>query len=82
MQYIKRLQKALAARGKIYKINTNQFYSNDQKRFILSYRVTEKQVIEKPDGQKVAKDIELIKTCSVPELLKWFAKEWNELNES
>jgi hypothetical protein len=81
MGQVKRLQRALSQKGILYKINTNQFYSAEQQRFITSYRVTEKRIVEKPDGRIAAKDVELLKTCSVPELVKWFAGQWEKSNE-
>lgn len=68
---INKLQKALIQRGYIYKLNTYQFYSEQQNRLITGYRITEKQ------GKK---DVKLLKTCSQVEVLKWFAEKWREIN--
>lgn len=70
-QTINKLQKALLQKGYIYKINTYQFYSEQQNRLITGYRITEKQ------GKK---DVELLKSCSQVEVLKWFAEKWREIN--
>lgn len=69
-QTINKLQKALLYKGYIYKINTYQFYSEQQNRLITGYRITEKQ--EK-------KDVELLNTCSQVEMLKWFVEKWDEV---
>lgn len=70
---INKLQSALIAKGYIYKINTYQFYSDQQNRMITGYRITKKQ------GKK---DAELLNSCSQAEVLKWFAEEWNEVKEN
>lgn len=70
-QTINKLQKALLHKGCIYKIGTYQFYSEQQNRLITGYRITEKQ------GKK---DVELLKSCSQVEVLKWFAEKWREIN--
>lgn len=67
---INKLQSALIAKGYIYKINTFQFYSEQQNRMITGYRITEKQ------GKK---DVELLNSCSQVEVLKWFAEKWKEV---
>lgn len=72
-QTINKLQKALLHKGYIYKLNTYQFYSEQQNRLITGYRITEKQ------GKK---DIELLNSCSQVEVLKWFADKWKEVKES
>lgn len=66
-----KLQKALMQRGYIYKLNTYQFYSEQQNRLITGYKITEKQ------GKK---DVELLNTCSQVEVLRWFAEKWKEVN--
>lgn len=70
---INKLQSALIAKGYIYKINTFQFYSDQQNRMITGYRITEKQ------GKK---DVELLNSCSQVEVLKWFVWKWNEVKEN
>lgn len=67
---INKLQSALIAKGYIYKINTCQFFSDQQNRMITGYRITEKQ------GKK---DVELLNSCSQVEVLKWFAEKWKEV---
>lgn len=80
-QTTKKLQKALLTKGIIYKINTYQFYSEEQNRFITGYRITEKQSYEKKNGEMSVKDVELLNTCSQVEVLQWFAEEWRKVNE-
>lgn len=70
---INKLQKALIHRGYIYKLNTYQFYSEQQNRLITGYRITEKQA---------KKDVELLNSCSQVEVLKWFAGKWKEVREN
>ena len=70
-QTINKLQKALLHKGYIYKINTYQFYSEQQNRLITGYRITEKQ------GKK---DVGLLNSCSQVEVLKWFVVKWEEVN--
>lgn len=78
MRTTKSLQRALAGKGMIYKIGTYQFYSVNKKMFVTGYRVTEKQAYEK-NGEMSVKDVELVKTYSQVDLLKWFADEWEKV---
>lgn len=79
---INKLQKALIQRGYIYKINTYQFYSEQQNRMITGYRITQKQPYRKKNGEMSAKDVELLNSCSQVEVLKWFVSKWNEVKEN
>ncbi len=81
-QAIHKLQSALIAKGYIYKINTYQFYSEQQNRIITGYRITEKQPYRKKNGEMSAKDVELMNSCSQVEVLKWFVGKWNEVREN
>lgn len=81
-QTTKKLQKALLTKGIIYKINTYQFYSEEQRRFITGYSVTEKQAYEKKNGEMSVKDVELLNTCSQVEVLQWFVEEWRKVSEN
>ncbi len=72
---INKLQKALIQRGYIYKINTYQFFSDQQNRMITGYRITEKQLYRKKNGEMSEKDVELLNSCSQVEVLKWFVGE-------
>lgn len=77
---IRKLQTALIQKGKIYKINTYQFFSVEQNRMITGYSVTEKQEYKKKNGDIGVHDVELLNTCSQIEMLKWFAEEWEKTN--
>ncbi len=61
---INKLQSALIAKGYIYKINTYQFYSEQQHRMINGYRITQKQPYLKKNGEMSAEDSELLNSCS------------------
>ena len=78
---INKLQSALITKGYIYKINTYQFYSDQQNRMITGYRITEKQPYRKKNGEMSAKDAELLNSCSQVEVLKWFVGKWNEVKK-
>lgn len=80
-QTTNKLQKALIQRGYIYKINTYQFYSEQQNRMITGYRITQKQPYQKKNGEMSEKDVELFNSCSQVEVLKWFVEEWERINE-
>lgn len=67
---LKQLQTAIIKKGIVIKIDSNQFYSEDQKRCITSYRVL--TPISKYNKSKDAweiKDLEILKTSSVPEVI-------------
>lgn len=78
---INKLQSALITKGYIYKINTYQFYSDQQNRMITGYRITQKQPCRKKNGEMSVKDVELLNNCSKVEVLKWFVGKWNEVKE-
>lgn len=78
---IHKLQSALIAKGYIYKINTYQFYSDQQHRMITGYRITQKQPYRKKNGEMSKKDVKLMNSCSQVEVLKWFVKEWEKKEE-
>lgn len=80
-QQTAKLQKALITKGKIYRINTHQFYSEEQDRMITGYRVTERITVKNPKGEVKSKEIERLHTYSPVELLKWFAEEWRNVDE-
>lgn len=76
---INKLQKALIQRGYIYKINTYQFFSDQQNRMITGYRITQKQPYRKKNEEMSEKDVELLNSCSQVEVLKWFVGKWEEV---
>ena len=79
---INKLQSALIGKGYIYKINTFQFYSDQQNRMITGYRITQKQTYRKKNGEMSEKDVELLNSCSQVEVLKWFVEKWNEVRKN
>lgn len=79
---INKLKSALIAKGYIYKINTFQFYSEQQNRMITGYRITQKQPYRKKNGEMSDKDVELLNSCSQVEVLKWFVEKWKEVREN
>lgn len=76
---INKLQSTLIAKGYICKINTFQFYSDQQNRMITGYCITQKQPYKKKNGEMSVKDVELLNSCSQVEVLKWFVEKWNEV---
>lgn len=79
---INKLQSVLIAKGYIYKINTYQFFSEQQNRMIKGYRITQKQTYRKKNGEMSEKDVELLNSCSQVEVLKWFVEKWKEVREN
>lgn len=67
---MKKLQKALICAGKRVKINTNQFYSEEQGRMITCYSVILPEWSVKRNKMV---DRELLKTCSTVEVVKFLA---------
>lgn len=67
---MKKLQTAIIKSGLIIKVNTNQFYSEEQARVINVYRVCTPVIYfsEKYHEWKEA-DYEIIKTCSMPDVI-------------
>ena len=67
---IGKLQTAILSAGGMVKINTHQFYSEEQNRMVTSYSVA-------GPGWSQAKrkkvDRELLKTCSTVEVVKFLA---------
>ncbi|RKI90454.1 hypothetical protein D7V94_13570 [Parablautia intestinalis] len=78
---INKLQSALIAKGYIYKINTYQFYRDQQNRMITGYRITEKRQYRKKNGEMSVKDVELLNSCSQVEVLKVVCGEMGEKEE-
>ena len=64
-----KLQKALKTKGMIICINTNQFYSKEQNRFITMYIV------------KQNKDL-LIKTASQIQVVRTLQQIWEEVKDN
>ena len=81
-QTTKKLQKALLTKGIIYKINTYQFYSEEQQRLITGYSITQKQPYKKKNGELSSKNVELLNTCSQIEVLRWFVEQWEKVKNT
>ena len=67
---MKKLQTAIVKTGLVIKINTNQFYSDDQKRMITTYRIcTPISYFSESYQEWKMMDYEILKTCSMPEVI-------------
>lgn len=67
---MKKLQTAIVKNGLVIKVNSNQFYSDEQKRMITSYRIcTPVAYYERKSGKWKQKDYEILKTCSMPDII-------------
>jgi hypothetical protein len=80
---MKKLQNAILHKGMIIKINTNQFFSEEQERMIISYRVYTPVLCYSRMKGYYTTDYEILKTCSVSEVVFCLfdiykaVKEWN-----
>lgn len=80
---LKKLQTALVKSGVIVKINQTQFYSADQQRMITQYHVilpTEEYNEEKE--KNIVKNTEILKTCSVPEVINCLLSMYRQVNSA
>lgn len=67
---MKKLQTAIVKTGLVIKINSYQFYSDDQKRMITSYSIcTSITYYESKKEEWKITDFEILKTCSMPEVI-------------
>ena len=67
---MKKLQTAIVNTGFVIKINTNQFYSDDQKRMITSYRIcTPITYFSERYQEWKTTDYEILKTCSMVDIV-------------
>lgn len=69
-QTMRKLQTAIVNVGQVVKINTHQFYSEEQGRMITSYSVV---VPMWSEFREKMVDHELLKTCSTVEVVKFLA---------
>lgn len=76
-----KLQTALSLKGRIIRINTYQFYSEEQKRFIVGYSLVEKTLQMNKAGKMILKDKELLNTCSQIEIVKYLAEKYKNICE-
>lgn len=84
MNYLRtarQIQTGLIHKGIRYRLNTSQFFSEEQNRMITVYSVTEKQAYKKKNGEMSMKDVQLLRTCSQVDVLKWFAAEWERVKD-
>ena len=75
-QLIRKLQTAILNKGVKVKVNTHQFFSNEQNRMMTSYTVTERKW---SDEKRRITDQMVLKTCSTVEVVKFLAKMLEEL---
>ena len=67
---MKKLQTAIVKAGLVIKINTHQFYSDDQNRMITSYSIcTPVSYFSERKQDWKNMDFEILKTCSMPEII-------------
>ena len=67
---MKKLQTTIVKAGFVVKINTNQFYSGDQKRMITSYRIcTPITYFSERYQEWKTMDFEILKTCSMIDIV-------------
>lgn len=67
---MKKLQTAIIKAGLVVKINTNQFYSDEQKRMITSYRIcTPITYFSERYQEWKTMDFEILKTCSMIDIV-------------
>lgn len=76
---IKKLQTAFSQKDYIIRINTYQFYSEEQKRFITCYSLVHKEWQKNKTGKMVLKDRNLLNTCSQIEIVKYLAENYKKL---
>lgn len=67
---MRKLQTAILCFGRVVKINTRQFHSEEQNRMVTSYSVT---VPAWSEREKKMVDKELLKTCSTVEVVRFLA---------
>ena len=66
---MKKLQTAIIKTGIVIKVNTNQFFSDEQNRVITSYRVVTPIYYQNGKGEWKTTDYEILKTCSMPDVI-------------
>lgn len=66
----KKLQTAILQTGLVVKINTYQFYSQEQKRMISKYQITTPVSRQNSVGEWKHTDYEILSTCSVIEVVE------------
>lgn len=67
---MKKLQTAIVGTGLVIKINSNQFFSAEQKRMITSYQIaTPVTMWSEKKIEWVTRDYEILKSCSLAEII-------------
>ena len=67
---MKKLQTAIVKTGLVIKINSSQFYSDDQKRMITFYRIcTPVTYYSVRKAEWRLQDYEILNTCSITEII-------------
>ena len=79
---MRKLQTAIIKNGLVVKINTDQFYSADQKRMITGYRlITPYLHYSKKYGEYKISDFEILHTYSVVELIFCLLDIYRQMQE-
>lgn len=66
----KKLQTAILQTGLVVKVNTYQFYSQEQKRMISKYQITTPVFRQNSAGEWKDMDYEILSTCSAVEVVE------------
>lgn len=75
----KKLQTAILYTGLVVKINTYQFYSQEQKRMISKYQITTPVFRQNRVGEWKYMDYEILSTCSAVEFVECLNEIYNEV---
>lgn len=67
---IKKLQTAILHTGLVVKVNTYQFYSQEQKRMISKYQIMTPAYQPTRSGEWKDRDYEILSTCSMVEVVE------------
>lgn len=70
---MKKLQKAITSKGLVIKINTSQFYSEDQRRIITVYSLITPTWQKCRDETMKMKDYEILRTASMIDIVNCLA---------
>ena len=70
---ISKLQTAILGQGRAIRMNTFQFYSAEKRCMISTNILIEKQLVKNRKGEMVMKDVEIYKSVSMPDIVKFLA---------
>lgn len=76
---INKLLIGIRQKGKDIRLDTRMFYSCKLNKWITSYTFSEKSLVEKKDGQKVEKWIEIWSGCNKATLVKNMADYYKKI---